>query len=264
MSKKSNGKKEEPQSSWAPDPEELAEKERKEAERLLKESANPNAPLFQKLDAIITAINGAGHQLCRIADFLEGKGAGERIEKQMQEMLGENDDEEKPKETVESKESPTPQPPDDINAVMDYFPDDLKAKLKFSKKEDGKIKVAPREFLGSENFAKIASIIRGVGGEYVSAGKESHFLVSPATESKSAEQSSQSTAPASKVDEIQGKFPPLLADLLTFTEKDGMVIIKAKQFLGSDNFAKIARIIRDIGGDYISAGKDSRFEVPIK
>jgi len=38
--------------------------------------------------------------------------------------------------------------------------------------------IKPRRFLGSENFAKIASIVRGAGGEYISAGKESHFRVS--------------------------------------------------------------------------------------
>jgi hypothetical protein len=32
-------------------------------------------------------------------------------------------------------------------------------------------------FLGSENFAKIASAVRGMGGEYISAGKDSHFRV---------------------------------------------------------------------------------------
>ena len=29
----------------------------------------------------------------------------------------------------------------------------------------------------AENFAKIASIVRGAGGEYISAGKESHFRI---------------------------------------------------------------------------------------
>jgi len=37
--------------------------------------------------------------------------------------------------------------------------------------------IKPRQFLGSENFAKIASTVRGIGGEYISAGKESHFRV---------------------------------------------------------------------------------------
>jgi hypothetical protein len=56
------------------------------------------------------------------------------------------------------------------------FPDDLEGLLNFEEKDDYII-IKPRQFLGSENFSKIASTIRGMGGEYVSAGKASHFRV---------------------------------------------------------------------------------------
>ncbi len=56
------------------------------------------------------------------------------------------------------------------------FPDDLDGLLDFEEKDDYII-VKPRQFLGSENFSKIASTIRGMGGEYVSAGKASHFRI---------------------------------------------------------------------------------------
>jgi hypothetical protein len=62
---------------------------------------------------------------------------------------------------------------DDIRMV---FPEDLEALLSFEEKGDYII-VKPRQFLGSENFAKIASAVRGMGGEYISAGKDSHFRV---------------------------------------------------------------------------------------
>ena len=62
---------------------------------------------------------------------------------------------------------------DDIRMV---FPEDLEALLSFEEKSDY-IVVKPRQFLGSENFAKIASTVRGMGGEYISAGKDSHFRV---------------------------------------------------------------------------------------
>jgi hypothetical protein len=62
---------------------------------------------------------------------------------------------------------------DDIRVV---FPEDLEALLSFEEKGDY-IMVKPRQFLGSENFAKIASAVRGLGGEYISAGKDSHFRV---------------------------------------------------------------------------------------
>lgn len=60
--------------------------------------------------------------------------------------------------------------------VRALFPKDLEEMLTFE--ESGKyIVVKPRRYLGSKNFARIASIIREAGGEYVSAGKESHFRV---------------------------------------------------------------------------------------
>lgn len=66
--------------------------------------------------------------------------------------------------------------PSDLNRVQSAFPQELKAMLRFEESEDYII-VKPRRFLGSENFAKIASIIRDVGGEYISAGRDSHFRV---------------------------------------------------------------------------------------
>jgi hypothetical protein len=63
--------------------------------------------------------------------------------------------------------------PDDVRLS---FPEELEARLSFEDKEDYII-IKPKQFLGSENFAKIASAVRGMGGEYISAGKDSHFRV---------------------------------------------------------------------------------------
>ena len=63
-----------------------------------------------------------------------------------------------------------------VENVRVAFPEDLETLLSFQEKDDY-IMVKPRQFLGSENFAKIASAVRGMGGEYISAGKESHFRV---------------------------------------------------------------------------------------
>jgi hypothetical protein len=64
------------------------------------------------------------------------------------------------------------------------------------------------------------------------------------------------------IDDIKMMFPEDLENLLSFEEKQDYIMIKPRQFLGSDNFAKIASIIRGIGGDYVSAGKGSHFRVP--
>ena len=63
-----------------------------------------------------------------------------------------------------------------VDDVRVAFSEDLEALLSFQEKGDY-IMVKPRQFLGSENFAKIASAVRGLGGEYISAGKNSHFRV---------------------------------------------------------------------------------------
>ena len=66
------------------------------------------------------------------------------------------------------------------------------------------------------------------------------------------------------LDDIRMSFPEELEARLSFDEKGDFIIIKPKQFLGSENFAKIASAVRGIGGEYISAGKDSHFRVPKK
>ncbi len=66
------------------------------------------------------------------------------------------------------------------------------------------------------------------------------------------------------LDDIRTSFPEELETRLSFEEKADYIIIKPKQFLGSDNFAKIASAVRGMGGEYISAGKDSHFRVPKK
>jgi hypothetical protein len=63
-----------------------------------------------------------------------------------------------------------------IEDIKMMLPEDLESLLDFDEKEDYII-IKPRQFLGSENFAKIASAVRGIGGEYISAGKASHFRV---------------------------------------------------------------------------------------
>ena len=66
------------------------------------------------------------------------------------------------------------------------------------------------------------------------------------------------------LDEIRMSFPEDLEKLLGFEEKGDYIIIKLMGFLGSEKFAKIASAVRGMGGEYISAGKESHFRVPKK
>ena len=63
------------------------------------------------------------------------------------------------------------------------------------------------------------------------------------------------------VEDVRTMFPKELEDMLTFEEREKYIIIKPRQYLGSDNFAKIASLVRGEGGEYISAGKESHFRV---
>ncbi len=72
------------------------------------------------------------------------------------------------------------------------------------------------------------------------------------------------TSKQRSLDDIRMSFPEELESRLSFEEKGEYIIIKPKQFLGSENFAKIASAVRGMGGEYISAGKDSHFRVPKK
>jgi hypothetical protein len=66
------------------------------------------------------------------------------------------------------------------------------------------------------------------------------------------------------LEDVKTMFPDELENLLSFEEKDDYIIIKPRQFLGSDNFSKIASAVRQAGGEYVSAGKGSHFRIPKK
>jgi hypothetical protein len=74
----------------------------------------------------------------------------------------------------------------------------------------------------------------------------------------------QETSKQRSLDDIRMSFPEELESRLSFEEKGDYIIIKPKQFLGSENFAKIAAASRGMGGEYISQGKDSHFRIPKK
>jgi hypothetical protein len=66
------------------------------------------------------------------------------------------------------------------------------------------------------------------------------------------------------VETIENAFPPELKQLLTFEHNGEVIIIRPRGFLGSENFAKIAEIVKAHNGEYVSAGKSSHFRVPIR
>ena len=83
-------------------------------------------------------------------------------------------------------------------------------------------------------------------------------LVPPAAPAKTEE------AKLKSAEDVKMLFPKDLEDMLLFEQTETHITIRPRQYLGSDNFAKIAAIVRDQGGEYVSAGKESHFRIPRK
>ena len=81
-------------------------------------------------------------------------------------------------------------------------------------------------------------------------------------EIKQVNQQLKATVTSKQPEDIRLNFPEDLADMLTFEDKGDCTEIRPRQFLGSDNFARIASVVRGLGGEYVSAGKNSHFRVP--
>lgn len=84
------------------------------------------------------------------------------------------------------------------------------------------------------------------------------------TPSQSIEGSPEASERSKVLEDIKMMFPEDLEGLLGFEEEAEYVVIQPRQFLGSENFSKIASIVREVGGNYVSAGKSSHFRVPKK
>lgn len=94
-----------------------------------------------------------------------------------------------PQSTIQKPAVPSPAPqPQPTQTQSEVSPRVAEIKLRFGELaellsfDDGSsaqyVIVRPKQFLGSENFAKIAGIVKNeLGGQYVSAGKGSHFLI---------------------------------------------------------------------------------------
>ena len=66
------------------------------------------------------------------------------------------------------------------------------------------------------------------------------------------------------VEEAKKLFPNDLRDYLKFIDTSEYIVLEPRQFLGAENFKRIADVVREAGGDYVSAGKESHFRIPKK
>lgn len=67
-----------------------------------------------------------------------------------------------------------------------------------------------------------------------------------------------------KIARMKTQLGPDLTAKLIFdaTSSSNMILVKTTSFLGSELFSKVAAVIRENGGSYVSAGRASHFQVP--
>ena len=106
---------------------------------------------------------------------------------------------------------------------------------------------------------ELLNVLNVIAGDLAEVSKSLKALSAPASAP------AVPAAPSGKkrsINDVKQAFSSELAGMLLFEESGTFVIVKPRRFLGSDNFARIASIVRDLGGEYISAGRNSHFNVP--
>jgi len=66
----------------------------------------------------------------------------------------------------------------------------------------------------------------------------------------------------SSIEDIRIKFPKELEQVLQFEEYPEYITVRGKNFLKTNDFRKVAAIVKGLGGEYKSLGKQSHFKVP--
>jgi hypothetical protein len=106
---------------------------------------------------------------------------------------------------------------------------------------------------------ELLSVLNVIAGDLAEVSKSLKAVTGPAA---APAVSSASSEKKRSINDVKQAFSSELAGMLLFEESGAFIIVKPRRFLGSDNFAKIASIVRDLGGEYISAGRNSHFKVP--
>jgi len=101
----------------------------------------------------------------------------------------------------------------------------------------------------SEDLDEVSKHLRAVGAPTPAAAPPETVPTTPGARTRS-------------ISEIKTIFPKELEELLLFEEAGQYILIRPRRYLGSENFAKIASLVRSTGGEYVKAGKESHFRVP--
>ena len=113
-------------------------------------------------------------------------------------------------------------------------------------------------------LSKAAEELKAVSSSMKTLGGNQPAQPAPAAPPAQSPPAPASTSKMLTLDDIRMSFPEELESLLGFEDRGDYIMIKLMGFLGSEKFAKIASAVRGMGGEYISAGKESHFRVPKK
>jgi hypothetical protein len=124
-----------------------------------------------------------------------------------------------------------------------------------SEKECVKVEYSLKAMVEAEEEVAVAKAhLEGLVDAWLSSVTELEKLIEKASQAK----------PQKTSTEIQNAFPKELRELLEFSEFSEGFAIRPKQYLGSENFARVVEVVKGLGGQYISKGKESHFEVPCR
>lgn len=113
----------------------------------------------------------------------------------------------------------------------------------------------------AQKVDELLSVLKVISGDLTEVSKS----LKTSTETPAAAPATATSGiPSEKernINDVKQAFSSELADMLFFEDSGKLFIVKPRRFLGSDNFVKIAAIVRNLGGEYVSAGKNSHFKV---
>jgi hypothetical protein len=249
------------------DPDELKRKEQKESK------PESQYSLFQKLDRIADNLEKQTQAIIKLTEALNNLLTSFVVKDEKVEPRPQSSSPLVPEKKPEP--SPKPSPELKFNVVN----------ITWEKRtgERGEFEIAEKEKNQNNDYVELEKLLKSAGGSMSSEGffywlfqdgkaigrkpskggfkkKEEPQQPLPPPLPKPEEPKT----PPSKIDEVKTLFPEDLENMLSFEDKTDYVIVKPRQFLGSENFAKIASVVRGAGGEYVSAGKASHFRIPIK
>ena len=108
---------------------------------------------------------------------------------------------------------------------------------------------------------ELLSLLKVISGDLTDVSKSLKAATKTTTAAPAPVTSIASSEKERDINDVKQAFSSELADMLFFEDGGKFIIVKPRRFLGSDNFGKIASIVRNLGGEYVSAGRNSHFKV---